>query len=157
MIAPSHYTGRVTETGVMLDGGYLYEAEQICTLYIESITGTRIAGKLHRTERTKTINGVSVDEQQTFPDYLRRYLEARDEIDEHFEGDMQQNRIRATGTPINKNKNPAVYWSQRNYDLVVTDSHIAGAVIDNEPLLTDRILCGGALSVSIDAYVESAN
>lgn len=136
------YEGRVSGTGLMLDGGYLYEAEHKCSLVVTECSGNCIKLKLTRTEFRKTING---ENSTDLPEYLRLYLTTFGASEETVEGCIDPNGvIRAETKSIRVVLESDVYWSRRKYQLVASPDTLTGIVTDNESL-SDRIDNGGVM------------
>ena len=72
------FKGAVTQTGVLLDGGYRYESLQVCCIRVLQVDGCSIVCDVHRTEEKQWVNGLSAcdGQAQALPDFLRKYLQS---------------------------------------------------------------------------------
>lgn len=127
--------GCVTQTGTLLEGGYRYEARQHCEVRITWVEGSKVACEIHRSERFKWVDGLSLDENpdkvKALPPFLQRYLRSKGSCIENAQGvfDPFTRILTLKGQwPQADHLSEDVVWSPHLYTLIAMDGYISGAV-----------------------------
>jgi hypothetical protein len=123
------FTGTVTQSGVMVDGNFRYDALQTCTLTVTETENNNVSCDIERTELRKYVNG-SQESDPSLPEYLRSYLTSHGSCVEHAAGvyDPFTEMLTVRGGWPETLSPSSVVWSPHLYMLVVSDRRMSGPV-----------------------------
>jgi hypothetical protein len=123
------FTGTVTQSGVMVDGDFRYDALQTCTLTVTETENNNVSCDIQRKELKKFVNG-SQECNPSYPEYLRNYLTSHGSCIEHATGVYNPfTRMLTIRGEWPKTLSPsAVVWSPHLYMLVISDHQMMGPV-----------------------------
>jgi hypothetical protein len=155
--AGARLTGAVTQTGVLLDGGYRYEVLQDCSIRVAEVNGLSVVCEVDRTENRKWVNGLSEDDEgaKALPPPLRAYLQTsrRSGCSERATGvyDPFTRVLRLRGewpSSSHAGGGDTVLWSPHIYTLLVSQQGLAGTVFCNDGM-ADRQSGVGSLWAAV--------
>ena len=123
-------TGTVTQSGVIIDDGFCFEAMQFCEFEIISVNGNSVTCEIKRREHYKTVNKIAPGDAgyNELPKFYQSYLGCKGSSKELAHGTYDPfNRVL-----LLKSEWPAmtetssVLWSPHFYSLVVSTELIVG-------------------------------
>lgn len=126
------FRGMVTHTGVLLDGGYRYEALQDCCIRVLQVDGYSVVCEVHRTEKQKWVNGLSARDSQGLPDFLQKYLQSGkgwcvERAAGTFDPFTKVLLLRGAWPQVGGDS-AHVVWSPHFYTLLVSEQGMSGTV-----------------------------
>ena len=125
------FQGPVTQSGILLDGGYRFDALQRCTVEFTKVNERFVECDVHRDEVLKFINGIGIDSPAiggSIPSWLYAYLRERGSSVEHARGtfDSFTGVLLLKGYNVTTTKYSEVIWSPHFYSLVADGDNMIG-------------------------------